>query len=85
MTTTWWPSRAEWAKERRTPYYDRFPSTSNSFTEHATPENVRHGIRTLNGIMGFNHLLKLTKRQMEYKKLIQALVQISPVAPFSPR
>jgi len=39
MTTTW-PSRAEWAKERRTPYYDRFPSTSNSLAEHATPEEI---------------------------------------------
>ena len=29
-------------------------------------------IRTLNGIMGFNHRPKLTKRQKEYSKLIQA-------------
>ena len=34
--------------------------------------NVNHEIRTLNGIMGFNHRPKLTKRQKEYSKLIQA-------------
>jgi hypothetical protein len=39
MTTTW-PSREEWAKERRTPYYDRFLSTSNSLAEYATPEEI---------------------------------------------
>ena len=33
---------------------------------------VRHEIRTLNGIMGFNQRPKLTKRQKEYSKLIQA-------------
>jgi signal transduction histidine kinase len=39
MTTTW-SSRAEWANERRTPYYDRFPSTSNSLAKYATPEEI---------------------------------------------
>jgi hypothetical protein len=39
MTTTW-SSRAEWANERRTPYYDRFPSPSNSLAEYATAEEI---------------------------------------------
>ena len=34
--------------------------------------NVRHEIRTLNRIMGFNHRPKLTKRQKEYSNLIRA-------------
>jgi len=39
MTTTW-PSREKWAKDRHTPYYDRFPGTSNSLAEYATPEEI---------------------------------------------
>jgi hypothetical protein len=39
MTTTW-PSREEWAKQRRTPYYDRFLCTSNSLAVYATPEEI---------------------------------------------
>lgn len=39
MTTTW-PSREEWAKERRTPYYGRFPRTSNSLAEYASPKEI---------------------------------------------
>lgn len=39
MTTTW-SSRSEWANERRTPYYDRFPSPSNSLAEYATAEEI---------------------------------------------
>jgi hypothetical protein len=35
-----WPSRDEWAKERRTPYHDRFPETSDSLAEYATPEEI---------------------------------------------
>jgi hypothetical protein len=38
--TTNWPSREQWAKERRTPYYDRFPDTSDSLAEYATPEEI---------------------------------------------
>ena len=38
--TTSWSSRAEWANERRTPYYDRFPSPSNSLAEYATAEEI---------------------------------------------
>jgi len=38
--TTNWPSREEWAKERRAPYYDRFPDTSNSLAEYATSEEI---------------------------------------------
>ena len=39
MITTW-PSREEWAKERRTPYCGRFPRTSNSLAEYATPREI---------------------------------------------
>ncbi len=39
MITTW-PSREEWAKERRTAYYGRFPGTSNSLAEYGTREEI---------------------------------------------
>ena len=35
-----WPSREEWASERRAPYYERFPALSNSLAEYATPEEI---------------------------------------------
>ena len=35
-------------------------------------KSVRHEVRILNGIMGFDRLLELTDRQREYSKLIQA-------------
>jgi hypothetical protein len=34
------PSREEWAIERRTPSFDRFPITSNSLGEYATPAEI---------------------------------------------
>ncbi len=39
MITTW-PSREEWSKERRAPYFDRFPRTSDSLAEYATLEEI---------------------------------------------
>jgi hypothetical protein len=38
--TTAWVSREEWAKDRRVPYCDRFPSPSNSLAEYATPKEI---------------------------------------------
>jgi hypothetical protein len=35
-------------------------------------KSVRHEVRILNRIMGFDHQLELTDRQREYSKLIQA-------------
>jgi hypothetical protein len=35
-----YPTRDEWAKERRTPYYDRFPDTPALLAEYATPEEI---------------------------------------------
>ncbi len=40
MRTPNWPSRAEWAKQQRTPYYDRFPEISLSISDYATPAEI---------------------------------------------
>jgi len=35
-----WPSRAEWAKARRTAYHDRFPDTPTALANYATPQET---------------------------------------------
>jgi hypothetical protein len=41
MTVQQWPSREEWARQRRTFYCDQLPDISTSLADYATPAEIR--------------------------------------------
>lgn len=40
MSNLKWPSREEWARQRRAMYYDDIPAVSDEFADYASPDEI---------------------------------------------